>query len=955
MAQNPNSVPGDEEHLPYPAVAPVAFFGLNQTTRPRNWCLKVACSVYPLLLLEVYHCLTPGMRALMNVLLHMTPMIINVFILYIFIINIFAVVGVQLWAGELRNRCFLGEDTLRKYNVSMSPFYKPKDNERFPFICSPEGEHGARRCSDVPPYMQNGKLCSLDVPDYASAANHSFLAAGGVSADACINWHMYYNVCRTGIDNPHNGAVNFDHIGYAWLTIFQVVTLEGWTEIMFYVMDAHSFWSFIVFIPVTIMGSFVMMNVCAVIIVNQFAESRQRDRGQRPAGGASIAWLCDMLASCLRVIGSIFKSRRRDKVHPKEGSIESSLLVHIWTPFKRRLKCIVDSKLFNQVIMFAIFLSVVTMAIEHHGQPKALTWMLKVTNIAFIITFIVEVAMKLLALSGAYFWDPSNVFDFLIVISSVLGIQLFGNKVSFQTKNGVTDHDNFDTIPWSMVTVFKILTQEDWNLVLYSAMSATSPLAALYFVWLIVLEKNIVLNILMGIVVESFQERDAVSGDCSPSGRRPSRSTEVNLATETDTNKVLAHGLVFGKETYLRSPWNVVDAFLVVHSLVDVLVSLVSRGKNKKLGILKVLRLLRTLRPLRVIKRAPKLKLAVEALISSVKPIGNIALICCTFFLFFGILGVQLFKGKFYYCVGEDTRNITSKSDCLSANYQWVRKTYNFDNLLQALLSLFVMFSKDGWVSIMHDGLDAVGVDKQPVKNHNEWMLLFFISFMVISFILLDMFIGVMVDTFHQCQQEQKIKDERLQEQEKEEMQVERGVLKAKRIKLLLRTVIKTLSQDTLRPCRPGDGGCLSYLHWVSPIFFTSFVVMGQFVLVNLVVAAIMQALEDSNEVDYEELQVAHIINEEKFTSDLQAEKNNNKLLQEELERLRISYEVLNASDLFGLLASAIMSTEAAEPVISPACPALLAHLQSPTAPACFLLVQNACGTNTNTPMVLRA
>ncbi|KAG8003176.1 hypothetical protein GBF38_007558 [Nibea albiflora] len=48
-------------------------------------------------------------------------------------------------------------------------------------------------------------------------------------------------------------------------------------------------------------------------------------------------------------------------------------------------------------------------------------------------------------------------------------------------------------------------------------------------------------------------------------------------------------------------------------------------------------------------------------------------------------------------------------------------------------------------------------------------------------------------------------------------------------------------------------------------------------------------------QVDYEELQVAHIINEEKFTSDLQAEKNNNKLLQQELERLRISYKVLNA------------------------------------------------------------
>ena len=38
---------------------------------------------------------------------------------------------------------------------------------------------------------------------------------------------------------------------------------------------------------------------------------------------------------------------------------------------------------------------------------------------------------------------------------------------------------------------------------------------------------------------------------------------------------------------------------------------------------------------------------------------------------------------------------------------------YNFDNLGQALMSLFVLSSKDGWVTIMYQGLDAVGLDQQ--------------------------------------------------------------------------------------------------------------------------------------------------------------------------------------------------------------------------------------------------
>nr|XP_040137730.1 voltage-dependent T-type calcium channel subunit alpha-1I [Ictidomys tridecemlineatus] len=203
-------------------------------------------------------------------------------------------------------------------------------------------------------------------------------------------------------------------------------------------------------------------------------------------------------------------------------------------------------------------------------------------------------------------------------------------------------------------------------------------------------------------------------------------------------------------------------------SIIDIVVSLASAGGAKILGVLRVLRLLRTLRPLRVISRAPGLKLVVETLISSLKPIGNIVLICCAFFIIFGILGVQLFKGKFYHCLGVDTRNITNRSDCVAANYRWVHHKYNFDNLGQALMSLFVLASKDGWVNIMYNGLDAVAVDQQPVTNHNPWMLLYFISFLlIVSFFVLNMFVGVVVENFHKCRQHQEAEEARRREEKR--------------------------------------------------------------------------------------------------------------------------------------------------------------------------------------------
>ena len=116
------------------------------------------------------------------------------------------------------------------------------------------------------------------------------------------------------------------------------------------------------------------------------------------------------------------------------------------------------------------------------------------------------------------------------------------------------------------------------------------------------------------------------------------------------TVKVLAKGFFVGEYAYMKSGWNVMDGSLVIVSLIDALVTLSAKSSPKIFGILRVFRLLRTLRPLRVISRAPGLKLVVQTLLSSLRPIGNIVLICCTFFIIFGILGVQVSKESLFCC-----------------------------------------------------------------------------------------------------------------------------------------------------------------------------------------------------------------------------------------------------------------------------------------------------------------
>ncbi|XP_055342711.1 voltage-dependent T-type calcium channel subunit alpha-1G-like isoform X2 [Paramacrobiotus metropolitanus] len=233
--------------------------------------------------------------------------------------------------------------------------------------------------------------------------------------------------------------------------------------------------------------------------------------------------------------------------------------------------------------------------------------------------------------------------------------------------------------------------------------------------------------------------------------------------------KTIGHGLFLGSHPYTSSSWNVMDGILVAISLVDVFIGLIAPSNSPKIfGILRVFRLLRSLRPLRVINRAPGLKLVVETLLTSLRPIGNIVLISAIFFIIFGILGVQLFKGTFWYCHGPPAaiRNVRNRSDCDAlrregvVGVQWINRKYNFDNLGQALMALFVLSSKDGWVNIMYNGLDAVGVDLQPSENFNEWRLLYFISFLLlVGFFVLNMFVGVVVENFHRCREEQEAEE----------------------------------------------------------------------------------------------------------------------------------------------------------------------------------------------------
>ncbi|CAG9774112.1 unnamed protein product [Ceutorhynchus assimilis] len=210
----------------------------------------------------------PSMRILVMLLLDTLPMLGNVLLLCFFVFFIFGIVGVQLWQGVLRQRCMF-ISALYPYvpwpNISRS--YKPPDTD---YICSKSNFSGMHSCLNLPPFVNGSVTCQLtweqkQMPEFYYDDAY------------CVNWHLYYTTCSDNNPNPFQNTISFDNIGLAWIAIFLVISLEGWTEIMYYVQDGHSFWDWIYFVLLIVIGSFFMINLCLVVIATQFSETKKRE------------------------------------------------------------------------------------------------------------------------------------------------------------------------------------------------------------------------------------------------------------------------------------------------------------------------------------------------------------------------------------------------------------------------------------------------------------------------------------------------------------------------------------------------------------------------------------------------------------------------------------------------------------------------------------------------------
>ena len=96
--------------------------------------------------------------------------------------------------------------------------------------------------------------------------------------------------------------------------------------------------------------------------------------------------------------------------------------------------------------------------------------------------------------------------------------------------------------------------------------------------------------------------------------------------------------------------------------------------------------------------------------------------------------------------------------DCIESGGSWENQDINFDNVMNAMMSLFSMMTTEGWISVMHNGMDTTGVDMQPKKNSKPIMALYFVAFMIIgSQFIINLFVGVVIDNFNKIKEKDEM------------------------------------------------------------------------------------------------------------------------------------------------------------------------------------------------------
>ncbi|XP_026161737.1 calcium channel, voltage-dependent, L type, alpha 1D subunit, a [Mastacembelus armatus] len=165
----------------------------------------------------------PSLQVVLNSIIKAMVPLLHIALLVLFVIIIYAIIGLELFIGKMHATCYMpGTDGIA---------------EEEPAPCAISG---------------HGRQCPINGTE-----------------------------CREGWQGPNNGITNFDNFLFAMLTVFQCITMEGWTDVLYWMNDAMGFeLPWVYFVSLVIFGSFFVLNLVLGVLSGEFSKEREKAKAR---------------------------------------------------------------------------------------------------------------------------------------------------------------------------------------------------------------------------------------------------------------------------------------------------------------------------------------------------------------------------------------------------------------------------------------------------------------------------------------------------------------------------------------------------------------------------------------------------------------------------------------------------------------------------------------------------
>uniref|UniRef100_A0A8C2ZCH9 Voltage-dependent L-type calcium channel subunit alpha n=1 Tax=Cyclopterus lumpus TaxID=8103 RepID=A0A8C2ZCH9_CYCLU len=531
----------------------------------------------------------PSLQVVLNSIIKAMVPLLHIALLVLFVIIIYAIIGLELFMGKMHKTC--NHEDGHTGNIA----------EEKPAPCAPEGAYG-RHCN------HNGTECKM------------------------------------GWEGPNKGITNFDNFAFAMLTVFQCITMEGWTDVLYWMQDAMGYeLPWVYFVSLVIFGSFFVLNLVLGVLSGEFSKEREKAKArgdfqklrEKQQLEEDLKGYLDWITQA-EDIDPENEEEGMDDDKPRNLSMPASENESVntdnapggdvegetcctrlanriskskfsrysrrWNRLcRRKCRAAVKSQVFYWLVIFLVFLNTLTIASEHHQQPQWLTEVQDIANKVLLALFTGEMLLKMYSLGlQAYYVSLFNRFDsfvvcggiletilvetkimsplgisvlrcvrllrifkitrywnslsnlvasllnsvrsiaslllllfLFIIIFSLLGMQLFGGKFNFDE----TRRSTFDNFPQSLLTVFQILTGEDWNSVMYDGIMAyggpsfPGMLVCIYFIILFICGNYILLNVFLAIAVDNLADAESLTSAQKEEEEEKERKKLARLAS----------------------------------------------------------------------------------------------------------------------------------------------------------------------------------------------------------------------------------------------------------------------------------------------------------------------------------------------------------------------------------------------------------------------------------------